>query len=176
MVLPAERSSMMRTCRLALTSCLFTLAVAGLGAACSASGPTRGTAPDARQGQPLAEVARPAFPASQRATLTFEGPIDGSDRILITRAGARWENVHWGAPQGVVRLNGIAWEPRMRPVLTNDGETRFLPDSVDLYRARLVSRSGRDFAGIEPGPDGLVLRFVDSPNGPAPYTLIIAFE
>lgn len=75
-----------------------------------------------------------------------------------------------------MRLNGVAWEPRVNPVLANDGQTRFLPEGVDLYRARLVSRSGRDYAGIEPGPDGLVLRFIDSPNGPAPYRLVVAFE
>jgi len=108
--------------------------------------------------------------------LVFEGPIDGSDLVRITPAGARWENLHWGAPRGVVRLNGVAWEPRADPLLANDGPTRFLPPGVDLSRARLVSRSGRDFAGIETGPEGLVLRFVDSPNGAAPYRVVVGFE
>lgn len=118
--------------------------------------------------------APPAAPT--RTTLTFEGPIDGSDRVVITPTEARWENVHWGTVRGVVLLNGIPWEPRVQPVLKNDGATRFLPPGVDLSKARLVFRSGRDFAGIEPGPDGLVLRFVDSPNGPASYKLVVEFE
>jgi hypothetical protein len=166
---------MRRSHGLSITLCLCTVAMASLAMACAPSRPGK-AAPATEPGQPFAVVARHAAPALQRTTLTFEGPIDGSDRILITPAGARWENVHWGIAQGVVRLNGVAWEPRLHPVLANDGPTRFLPEGVDRYRARLVSRSGRDYAGIEPGPDGLVLRFVDSPNGPAPYRLVVTFE
>jgi hypothetical protein len=121
-------------------------------------------------------AAAPPAPSPSPVTLVFEGMIDGSDRIVITDAGARWENVHWGAPAGVVKMNGFSWEPRSQPFLPNEGQEPFLPHDVDLSRARLVSRSGRDYCGIEPGVDGLVLRFVDSPNGAAPYRMVIAFE
>ena len=131
-------------------------------------------------GEDIASLRRRELPgelaAPARTTLTFEGPIDGSDRIVVTPAGARWENLHWGTVRGVVTLNGVPWEPRIEPVLKNDGATRFLPPGVDFSKARLVSRSGRDFAGMEAGPDGLVLRFVDSPNGPAPYRVVVEFE
>jgi hypothetical protein len=108
--------------------------------------------------------------------LVFDGPVDGSDRIVVTPGAARWENVHWGAPHGEVRLNGVPWTPRANAVLRNAGATRFLPAGVDLSRARLVERSGRDHGSLEVEPGRLILRFVDSPNGPAPYRMVVAFD
>ena len=116
------------------------------------------------------------FEAPPRPTLVFEGPIDGSDRIVITAAGAKWENVFWGTPRGIFTLNGVPWEPRKDAELVNGGETRFLPPGVDLSRARLVSVTGRDYGGIVTAPGRLVLRFVDSPNGPDTYRVVVAFD
>ena len=115
-------------------------------------------------------------PPRPAAELVFVGPIDGSDRIVITDAGARWENVHWGGPHGHVRLNGVAWAPRESRDLPNSGDTRFLPAGIDLSRARLVSWTGRDHGSIETAPGKLVLRFVDSPNGPAEYRMVVRFD
>jgi hypothetical protein len=109
-------------------------------------------------------------------TLTFDGPIDGSDRVVISATEAKWENVHWGTWREDVTLNGVVWNPRKNPVLKNDGAMRFLPPGVDLTKARVVERSGRDFAGIEIEGKKLVLRFVDSVNGIGHYRLVVAFE
>jgi hypothetical protein len=114
--------------------------------------------------------------APTKALLVFDGPIDGSDRVVITAKEARWENVFWGTWRETVTLNGVPWTPRKDPVLPNSGATRFLPPGVDLTRARLVERSGRDHASIEVEGGRLVLRFVDSPNGIDRYRVVVAFD
>lgn len=127
----------------------------------------------------IAEIRRRESRADARAakaTLVFDGPIDGSERIVITAKEARWENVFWGTSPGVFTLNGVAWEPRRNAVLPNEGATRFLPPGVDLTKARLVERSVRDHASIEVEGGRLVLRFVDSPNGAARYRIVVAFD
>jgi hypothetical protein len=111
-----------------------------------------------------------------KATLVFDGPIDGSERVVITAKEARWENVFWGVSRGVFTLNGVEWEPRKSAVLPNSGATRFLPAGVDLTKARIVSRDVRDYAAIEVEGGRLVLRFVDSPNGAARYRVVVAFD
>jgi concanavalin A-like lectin/glucanase superfamily protein len=114
--------------------------------------------------------------APAKALLVFDGPIDGSDRVVITQKEARWENVFWGTWRETVTLNGVPWKPRENPVLPNSGATRFLPPGVDLTKARLVERSGRDHASIEVEGGRLVLRFVDSPNGIDRYRVVVAFD
>jgi hypothetical protein len=119
---------------------------------------------------------RPAATKPSGVTLTFDGPIDGSERIVITATDARWQNVFWGVSKGVFTLNGIPWEPRKDAILPNSGATRFLPPGVDLTKARIVSRDVRDYAAIEVEGGRLILRFVDSPNGSAPYRMVVAFD
>ncbi len=120
--------------------------------------------------------AAPERPAAERVTLTFDGVIDGSDRVVITATEARWENVYWGTYDVEVTLNGVKWRPARQRVLPNSGATRFLPPGVDLAKAQIVSRAGRDHAAIETAPGRLTLRFVDSPNGVDRYGLVVAFE
>src|SRR4051794_39553768 len=69
--------------------------------------------------------------------LSFRGQVDGSERIEITPTHAYWRHGNWSWPDGSVWLGGIRWEPKARRVLDNEGETRFLPHTVDFRSARL---------------------------------------
>jgi hypothetical protein len=112
-------------------------------------------------------------PTGKSATLTLIANIDGSDRVVITSAGANWEHKCWGWPSGVL-LNGIAWSPQEHPTLSNEGD-QLLPAGVDFASARVVSRSGRDLAVLETREDAVIIHFADNPNGHGRYEVRLAF-
>ena len=113
-------------------------------------------------------------PLGRSAELRITARIEGSDELTITRDGAEWRMLHWGWPH-FVRLGDREWTPRQRPRIPNSGDTRFLPDGVDLTTARLVSRKGRDLTGLDVEDDRIVVHFVDSPIGAADYQVVIRF-
>ena len=102
--------------------------------------------------------------------LTFRGPVDGSERIVISQAGAHWQNVHWGLSKARVTLNGVEWHPHKTPFLRNAGTATFLPTDVDFSTAQLESGwSGRDTVAISPARDAVTVRIADNPNGAGDY-------
>ena len=109
------------------------------------------------------------------AVLAIEARIDGSDELVIQADGAHWVHRHWGWPEGAVRMGDRLWSPTENAHLPNAGDTRFLPQGVDLSSARLLSSSGRDLVALEVGAQQLVVRFADGPPGAADYSLRIGF-
>jgi|ERR1700677_2048757 len=107
--------------------------------------------------------------------LVIAAEIDGSDKVTITRAGAKWEHLSWQLPTNVT-INGIKWSLTKSLELDNAGKTQFLSPDVNFSSARVVSRKGRDIVAMEKYPDKIVIYFGDNPNGDAPYRIDIAFD
>jgi hypothetical protein len=103
------------------------------------------------------------FPGANAATndaiLHFKGIIDGSDRIVITRAGAFWEHVNWGWPAGSVAVNGVQWNAREKNYLTTTGAVSFLPDAYSLDAASLEIVEARDVVALERTNGALIVYF-----------------
>jgi hypothetical protein len=95
--------------------------------------------------------------------------VDGSGRIIFTGRAARYENKNWSAPTDVT-VNGKAWENLDQ---TPAGWKRF-SKGLDLSRAWIVERAGRDVIALEQTAKGFDLYLCDSPNGAADYSVTIA--
>jgi hypothetical protein len=111
---------------------------------------------------------------ANRATLRIVAEIDGSDELYIDAQGARWVHRHWQWPGGV-RLNTVAWNPQVAPVLKNEGQTKFLNGPVDFLTAKMIKKEGRDTAVMEHTDGGVVIYFGDSPFDRSTYEVAIIF-
>ena len=109
------------------------------------------------------------------AVFHFKGMIDGSDRILITHAGAFWEHVNWDWPSGAVTVNGSQWNSREKNYLTTTGAVAFLPEKYSLEAVGLEIIEGRDVIALERTNHALVVYLDDTPPGAAPYEFKIHF-
>jgi hypothetical protein len=107
--------------------------------------------------------------------LKIRALIDGSDRLTITHAGAKWEHLEWD-PATAIAINDIDWSLDESSELKNEGATRFLPPDVDFSTAKIVSRSGRDLVTARGQDDKLVVYFGDTLSGSDHYEIEISFE
>jgi hypothetical protein len=117
---------------------------------------------------------KPAPAATETATLKITADIDGSDCFIITRTEATWRHGQRAFPDKVM-LNHVEWFPQLNPVLKNEGTNAFLPATVDLSSAKIVSRKGRDLATMWAGDDAVYVHFADNPNGSDTYELELSF-
>ena len=106
---------------------------------------------------------------AQPKLIQIRGTIDGSGKIACTRETVRYIHKQWQSPTNLV-FGGEPWAdldqtPKMWPELAR---------SLDLTRAWVVQREGRDTIALEQTPDGFDLYLCDSPNGSAPYEVTIA--
>lgn len=101
--------------------------------------------------------------------LHFTATVDGSGRIVFTGESARYEHKHWSPPWNVT-LNGEAWTDLSQ----SPTGWKAAASQLDLCRARLVERTGRDVIALEPTAAGFDLYLSDTPNGAADYTVTIA--
>ena len=101
--------------------------------------------------------------------LHISATVDGSDKIVFTDESAHCVHLNW-SPMTNVTFNGKPWENLDRTPASWLG----FSDQLDLTKARIVKRSGRDVIALESTPDGFDLYLVDSPNGAADYTVTIA--
>jgi len=107
--------------------------------------------------------------AAQPKLLRISAVIDGSGRLIFTNQHVRYEHKHWALPAEVL-FDGEPWtELRETPAPWTDYRER-----LDLSRAWIVTRSGRDLVALEPTADGFDLYLSDSPNGAATYEVTIA--
>ena len=113
--------------------------------------------------------------APDEAVFHFQGMVDGSDRIVITRTGAFWEHVNWAWP-GAVSVNQAKWNPSVKNFLTTTGAVSFLPKNFSLANVNLEKISGRDTLALERTNDALIVYLDDTPTGPAPYEFKIHFH
>ena len=101
--------------------------------------------------------------------LRITAHVDGSGRMIFTRGSVRYEHSSWSPPVDVT-FDGEPWANLDRtPSTWRDPGAR-----LDLTRAMIVSRKGRDVIALEPTAGGFDLYLCDSPNGSADYEVIIA--
>lgn len=110
----------------------------------------------------------PKPPADPYEHLTITGLIDGSEKFIFSPAGVKWVHRHWSEPDDMT-FQGRPWtNPRKTPAQWAKYAT------LDLPRATITKRKGRDLVTLEPTPDGFVLYFDDAPNGADTYSVTIA--
>lgn len=95
--------------------------------------------------------------------------VDGSDRFIFTPQEVRYEHKAW-SPVTDVTFNGEPW--------TDLDESppgwRDLGTQLDLSRARIAERHGRDVIALELTANGFDLYWCDSPGGSEEYDVTIA--
>ena len=107
--------------------------------------------------------------AAQPKLLHISGRVDGSGRIIFTPQSVHYEHKHWRRPNHVL-FDGEPWTKLdQTPVPWRD-----FGDRLDLSKARIVKRKGRDVIALEHTPDGFDLYLSDSPNGGADYAVTLA--
>jgi hypothetical protein len=112
----------------------------------------------------------PATKGSQDAvTVTLSATIDGSDRFIFTRDNVWNEHGRWQPPQKVL-FNGEPWEDLS---LAPPGWAELAGD-LDLRRAGLLTREGRDIIALEATAEGFDVLFADTPMGAATYSATIS--
>ena len=95
--------------------------------------------------------------------------VDGSGRFIFTRGKLHYEHKHWNAPANVV-FDGEPWfHLDQSPPAWSDYSHR-----LDLTKASIIKRQGRDVIALESTPDGFDLYVSDSPNGGASYEITLA--
>ena len=108
-------------------------------------------------------------PGEKTKLVRITATVDGTGRIICTRDGARYEHKQWGPPRNVV-FDGVPWSNLSQ---TPDSWSEMV-GSLDLTRARIIERKGRDTIALESTPDGFDLYLCDSVNGSAPYEVTVA--
>lgn len=121
-------------------------------------------APAQDQGRSVSDATL-AQPRLIRITAT----VDGTDRLRFTRQALRYEHKAW-SPLTDLTFMGDPWSD---PTRTPPAWLEMVAD-LDLSRAWIVKRGGRDVIALEQTPDGFDLYLCDSPNGSAPYEVTIA--
>ena len=117
------------------------------------------------QRQPQPQVVRPGEPV----TITISATIDGSDRFIFTRDIAYNDHSRWSPPQKVV-FNGQPWEDLSQPP---PGWSELVKD-LELGKARILTRKGRDLIALESTPDGFDVYFADTQMGAGNYEVTIS--
>lgn len=107
--------------------------------------------------------------SAQPKLLRMSATIDGSGRVSVTRSKATYEHRHWSPPSNVL-FDGEPWlNLDSTPPAWTDGS-----NLLDLNKAWIVKRKGRDVIALEHTPDGFDIYFCDSPNGADTYEVTIA--
>ena len=106
---------------------------------------------------------------AQPKLLNISGRFDGSGRMVFRRRAVHYEHKHWGRPRRVL-FDGEPWTKLDK----TPAAWRDLGKSLDLSRAWIVKRSGRDVIALEQTPDGFDLYISDSPNGAGDYAITLA--
>ena len=106
---------------------------------------------------------------AQPKLLRISATVDGSGRIVFTRDAVRYEHKHWAAPTNMI-FDGEPWlDFAQTPPAWRD-----IAGHLDLTKAWIVKRKGRDTIALEQTPDGFNLYLCDSPNGSDKYEVTIA--
>ena len=100
--------------------------------------------------------------------LTFSAVIDGTDRFIFTKDMAWNEHLTWNLPRNVT-LNGEAWSDLTAP----PARWAEIVKDLDLTKATIATRNGRDVIALEHTADGFDLYFVDNPSGSGTYEVTI---
>lgn len=151
--------------KMSLRSTLFLLLAAGLIVTAAASDRSLLARSDLEPGDKAADDTIDAQPKLVR----ISGDIDGSGRIVCSRDKLCYVHMHWGRPNNMM-FDGEAWTNLdVTPPAWSDYSLR-----LDLTKAWIVKRVGRDTIALESTPDGFNLYLNDSPNGSQTYEVTIA--
>jgi len=114
--------------------------------------------------------ARPIGDLSGYVTLIrISAKVDGSERFIFTPRHVRWEHRFWSRPTDVT-FDGEPWADLSH----SPSGWQDLSRHLDLSKAWIVKRQGRDVVALEQTAEGFDLYFCDSPNGSAFYEVTIA--
>lgn len=102
-------------------------------------------------------------------TIRISANVDGSGRFIFTPEDVRYEHKFWSPPSDVA-FNGEPWTDLDQ----SPPGWRDLGRQLDLSRAQIVERRGRDVIALEQTENGFDLYLCDSPNGSEEYGVTIA--
>jgi len=95
--------------------------------------------------------------------------VDGSGKFVFTRYFVYYKHFNWDPPAEVT-FDGEPWKQldQTPPGWVDDSKR------LNLRRARIVKREGRDVIALEQTPEGFDLYLSDSPGGADRYDVTIA--
>lgn len=95
--------------------------------------------------------------------------VDGTGRIVFTRQGVHYEHRTWAKPTNVT----FAGEPWAN-LSSTPAAWSSVAAQLDLTRAWIAKRKGRDTIALEQTADGFDLYLCDAPNGTSQYEVTLA--
>ena len=107
--------------------------------------------------------------ASGPKVLRISANVDGSGRFVFTPERVRYEHRSWGQPTEVT----FDEQPWLNLARTPSGWAA-IGSQLDLRKASIVERKGRDTIALEHTPTGFDLYFSDAPNGSADYEVTVS--
>jgi hypothetical protein len=108
-------------------------------------------------------------PDTRTLTLKISAMVDGSERFIFTRDNVYDEHGRWERPRNVI-FNGEPWTDLSTP----PPQWEKLAANLDLSKASLVQRKGRDVIALERTAEGFDLYFADTQMGAATYEATIS--
>jgi hypothetical protein len=123
------------------------------------------TKPDSRDSVAASDDSVDAQPKLLRIGAT----VDGTGRIIFAGRNVRYERKR-GAQLTQVKFDGEPWSDLDK----TPAAWRDIGERLDLTRAWIVKRKGRDVIALETTPDGFDVYLCDSPNGAGDYEVTIA--
>ena len=102
-------------------------------------------------------------------TITLSATIDGSDRFVFTRDSAYDDHARWSVPRNVF-FNGEPWEDLSQPP---PGWPE-LARNLELNKAVILTRRGRDVIALESTTEGFDVYFADTPMSAGEYEVTIS--
>lgn len=109
------------------------------------------------------------YKASHGMTVTLSATIDGTDRFCFTPEQASNKHTTWGIPKNVL-FNGVPWLDLSQP----PPGWREVGNKLDLSKAAIVTRKGRDVILLEHTTNGFDVYFVDTPFGAGSYEVTVS--
>jgi hypothetical protein len=111
----------------------------------------------------------PTSRSRESVTITLSATIDGSDRFVFTRDHVWNDHGKWDLPKKVL-FNGAPWEDLSQ---APPGWPE-LAEALDLRKAAIVTRDGRDFVSLERTAEGFDIYFADTLMGSGQYMVTIS--
>ena len=119
--------------------------------------------------KPVAKESVHQTETGRALTITISALVDGSERFVFTRDNVWDEHGHWQIPKEVT-FNGEPWPDLSAPPPQWDK----LAANLDLTKAVLLQRKGRDIIALEKTAEGFDLYFADTQMGAAVYEATIS--
>jgi len=107
--------------------------------------------------------------ASGPKSLRISAHVDGSGRFVFTPGSVIYEHLSWGPPKEVT-FDDKPWAN----LANSPSGWAAIASRLDLRKARVVQRKGRDVIALEHTPTGFDLYVADAPNGAADYEVTVS--